>query len=435
MQHTGLSGLVAPRQRATGIDALLTGIQGLGEGFAGRGAAFAKEQTEQRQELSQERRQAALFDTRNAVNFLQLGDTAQALELFSNRRDNIQKLGGDPSDTQEIIQLIQTDPAQALAQLQRVEQEGVMRGLLPAPEAPGPGFTLGAGQQRFDAQGNKIAEGAAAPVKVDPLSAKIAATEQALGRKLSPQEIQQISGTAPRGPLVQNIVGGGGAIDRPLTEAEAGERGITPEDAKGLVVTGKGTIKAVPKSVTAQREADIEKGNITANQARLKVLGEATSSRRSSIKRAKTFLKQFESGNAQSGTTRAILDFVPGVFSKQAEFDQKFDAFAELAARAKLKAVGEVRPTNEDVEGMKNAIFGIGKDEPVNIELLQQFISEQEAEEADFIGLRSARKQGNIGTFVPGSVLPEGVTEDDIAVTMREENMTRQQVLEKLGGG
>ena len=54
-----------------------------------------------------------------------------------------------------------------------------------------------------------------------------------------------------------------------------------------------------------------------------------------------------------------------------------FNAFSEVAARQQLKASGETRPTDADVQGMKQAMFGIGRDEKVNVQLLEDFIADQ----------------------------------------------------------
>lgn len=75
--------------------------------------------------------------------------------------------------------------------------------------------------------------------------------------------------------------------------------------------------------------------------------------------------------------------YIPGVYTPQGQFDEELDAFAEVAARQMLKAMGEVRPTNEDVEGAKKAVFGIGKDERTNKRLLEKYIAEQEALESE----------------------------------------------------
>ena len=87
---------------------------------------------------------------------------------------------------------------------------------------------------------------------------------------------------------------------------------------------------------------------------------------------------------AQSGAGRSTLSFVPGTFTPQGKFDERLDGFAEIAARATLKAAGETRATDEDVKGAKRGLFGIGKDEKTNIELLRSFIKKQEQLEKQF---------------------------------------------------
>ena len=120
------------------------------------------------------------------------------------------------------------------------------------------------------------------------------------------------------------------------------------------------------------------------NKERLK-LSEAAPARRSSLIEAKKWLKRFESGDMASGAARKALTVAaPGVFTEQGRWDQEFDAFAERAARAMLKAMGEIRPTDADVIGAKRALFGVGKDEQVNIELLNKFIREQDSMESRF---------------------------------------------------
>ena len=71
-----------------------------------------------------------------------------------------------------------------------------------------------------------------------------------------------------------------------------------------------------------------------------------------------------------------------------------------------LKAMGEVRPTNEDVEGAKKAVFGIGKDERTNERLLKKYIEEQGALEAEAMELNtkqstSAKAPASDLTFIP----------------------------------
>jgi len=143
---------------------------------------------------------------------------------------------------------------------------------------------------------------------------------------------------------------------------------------------------------------------LKANTKRLSQLGSDQGERSNNISIAKDFLDGFQNEGANSGTTRTVASFLPGVFTDQGEFDQKLDAFAEKAARASLKANGDVRPTDADVDGAKAALFGIGKDEPVNIELLENFISSQELLDDEFAALKGAAKDNSIGDFVYGGV-------------------------------
>jgi len=113
--------------------------------------------------------------------------------------------------------------------------------------------------------------------------------------------------------------------------------------------------------------------------------------RRGAIDKAKYFLNAFKGVDAQgnpvspmnSGMARSALSWLP-TFTDQGRFDEEFNAFAEVAARQKLKQSGETRPTDADVEGMKRAMFGIGRDEQVNIKLLEDYIRSLEAEEGKF---------------------------------------------------
>ena len=145
-----------------------------------------------------------------------------------------------------------------------------------------------------------------------------------------------------------------------------------------------------------------QKETTKANTKRLTQLGSDQGERSNNISIARDFLDGFENQGRNSGTTRTVASYLPGVFTEQAEFDQKLDAFAEKAARASLKANGDQRPTDADVDGAKAALFGIGKDEPVNIELLENFIRSQELLDSEFAALKGAAKDKTLGEFVYG---------------------------------
>jgi len=102
--------------------------------------------------------------------------------------------------------------------------------------------------------------------------------------------------------------------------------------------------------------------------------GEPT--RKAAIEKATRMLTAFKSG-ADSGTSRGLAGLGGGQWTDQAAFDEELDALAELAARARLKAMGEVRPTDPDVKGVKESLFGRWKGENVNINLLTEYLQEQ----------------------------------------------------------
>lgn len=160
------------------------------------------------------------------------------------------------------------------------------------------------------------------------------------------------------------------------------------------------------QEITAAKEratpAFIEQQSIQASRKRLEELQSGEAGINQSLETAEAFLKAFETGEAsgplkgldlgdgaESGGGRAALGYAP-TFTDQGRFDELFNSFAETAARAKLKASGELRPTDADVEGMKRAMFGVGRDEKTNISLLRGFIEEQRANQQELAELRRA---------------------------------------------
>jgi len=167
------------------------------------------------------------------------------------------------------------------------------------------------------------------------------------------------------------------------------------------------------EGLLTDQQKGIQRGNIQ----RLGELSKTSASRLASIKKATKFKMALDKGEVQSGAGRIGASFIPGVFTKQAQFDEEFNAFAEIAARQALKASGETRPTDPDVEGMKRAMFGIGRDEQVNITLLNDFISAQNQDTGELDQLISASKDGSLGgfTFTPsqGAITDIGSLSDE----------------------
>ena len=101
------------QQAPSTMDRIANALQGFGAGVAGRGGEFLKNQQLQRQALSDERKQAAAEDLRRAKALIDNNDLKGLQALAQERLGYINQLGGDPSDTEQLIVLAQqaeTDP-------------------------------------------------------------------------------------------------------------------------------------------------------------------------------------------------------------------------------------------------------------------------------------------------------------------------------------
>lgn len=95
------------------MDRIANALQGFGAGIQGRGGEFLRNQQLQRQELSDERKRAAAEDLRRAKALIDNNDLKGLQALGQERLGYINQLGGDPSDTEQLIVLAQqaeTDP-------------------------------------------------------------------------------------------------------------------------------------------------------------------------------------------------------------------------------------------------------------------------------------------------------------------------------------
>ena len=149
------------------------------------------------------------------------------------------------------------------------------------------------------------------------------------------------------------------------------------------------------EGLLTDQQTEIQRQNIK----RLGSLSGTSTGRNAAVKKATKFKLALETGEAFSGAGRRAATFIPGVFTSQGEFDEEFNAFAEVAARQQLKASGETRPTDADVQGMKNAMFGLGRDEDVNVQLLGDFIRDQLAQTQELDQLIEASSGGNLSSF------------------------------------
>lgn len=329
-----------------------------------QGLNFAEQQEQQKLQRQQQlmalddKRKAAIFqDARSVNSFLKSGQPERALGVLSDRMTQIEQLGGDPRDTKEVADLIlQGDFNGAVSLLDSVEQAGVGAGFLKAP----------LDQREFKVQSSKVFD--------DGTILMLGSSGQR--RVVSPD------GQVVTGELAKNTI----------------------KEANKKVQDRKIALKNLDKDIKAEQS---KQGVLTEQQKviqgkninRIDLLKNTSTGRNAAIGKAVKFKRALESGEAFSGAGRKAASFVPGVFSSQGQFDEEFNAFAEVAARQTLKASGETRPTDADVQGMKNAMFGIGRDESVNVQLLDDFINTQKQEEEELNQLMDAAKSQKLSDF------------------------------------
>jgi len=131
--------------------------------------------------------------------------------------------------------------------------------------------------------------------------------------------------------------------------------------------------KAKPRTkLEEEREKDIAE--------RFSTLEEQRPNSMASIEEANFLIKELEKGNISTGPGSKLAGNVGAFFdTDESNLKERLDSLAEKAARAQLKANGETRPTDADVEGMKTAMFNLGNTETTNIGKLKDFIKQQEA--------------------------------------------------------
>jgi len=128
-----------------------------------------------------------------------------------------------------------------------------------------------------------------------------------------------------------------------------------------------------------------EKEAIKSKEQRIKTLREGATSRQGALQKAQNFRDKIAQGKMSTGAWRKFAqEWIPGVWTEQGALSEEFNSFAEIAARSALKASGEIRPTDADVKGMKEAMFGVGRDENVNVNLLDNAIAQMKQDEAEY---------------------------------------------------
>lgn len=354
-----------------------------------KGTEFARQREQdkfQRQQnfikLDDQRKGALFQDARMVNSFIKAGQPERALDVLSQRASAIEQFGGDGGDSAEIADFITRGDFQGATDLlDSVEDAGVGAGFLSDPL--GRELT----QAKLD---NLRGAGGVKPVSV------------------------QSSKILDDGSVIEVLKGGGRQVISTTGDILTGEAArdavkVSRDQAfnrKKELARLAQTIKREQsrEGLLTDQQTAIQRSNIK----RLGTLSGTSSGRVSSIKKAAKFMLALEKGEASSGASRKGASFIPGVFTSQGQFDEEFNAFSEVAARQQLKASGETRPTDADVQGMKQAMFGIGRDKTVNIQLLSDFITDQNAQNNELDQLIEASRGGTLSefTFTPVQAAP-----------------------------
>jgi hypothetical protein len=129
-------------------------------------------QRQEQQQLDEQRQKAMAKDAMTVYQLLNDNKIDDAISLVDRRVQYISELGGDPTDTLEIRQMLTTPGRldEARQELGLFVQASMENGLLPAPRVPEQ-FTLGADEVRYDDQGRVIARGLPKPTdQQEPLT-------------------------------------------------------------------------------------------------------------------------------------------------------------------------------------------------------------------------------------------------------------------------
>ena len=409
-------------QQAQPFNALLAGHQARQQQVQGEKRNKLLDLQTSGQQMNNDRA-AAEDDIRSAykgsldlVNILgQEGEvTPQALQsaqgYMQSRINEIEGRGGNSEGSRRALALLQTGGIEELRQAPAKIQDTMVKiGMLKAPQNQG--FTLGQGQQRYDAQGNLIASGA-------PKSSGTGlAVDDFIG---TPVRVERDGKTFLAG-----------MVQTPDGDFEVREVGVNGEltDTSGRTadeqVKDKGRTEAVKRAVVQSDKAFEKLESINTNIANLEeginlIQNEGASTgviadllptvRSSSIK-----LKNLQS--------RLGLDII-GAVTFGALSKGELDLALSTALPGKL-------PENELIQFLtekRNAQVKL-RDQ---ITEFAQFTGAGDKTTAEWLEFKKQQKN----TAQPSEAatnLPTGVTEEDVAFTMERHNMTREQVLQQLG--
>jgi hypothetical protein len=205
-----------PEEKRTFGQKAMNAFKGFGAGLAGFGPEFVMMQRQEQQQLDEQRQKAMAKDALTAYQLISDNKIDDAISFVDRRVQYINELGGDPTDTLEIRQMLTTPGRldEARQELGLFVQASMENGLLPVPERREP-IRVGANDRLFDPNTfEEIVSAAPAAQEQEP------AAVQSLRIRAAEAGLQP--GTQPYVDFMLSGGGGGGGVSVPITVQAAG---------------------------------------------------------------------------------------------------------------------------------------------------------------------------------------------------------------------
>lgn len=434
------------RRKPTRLQQVGRFLEGFGAGYQGKGREYIADLREERELRNKKLADASVLDAQTIERALSGGNQKEAVDVLVDRANLLERMGEDASDTYALRNLIvQGNTQGALSEVNTFLDAARRRGLI-TPPAPiesryvstdaqgrlGTVVPVAGGGTRFEPSTGATAK-PVEPTEYNTYTSdgierysdgpyagyslgKVAEMQRTgqLGKfgDVMPSMTPRAAAPAPevRPPMRMTTPPAAGATDL-YAGLSTQEAAILRSEQNQLGLERERAAAEEERKITEEKErlSPVQTEAQKANLKRLNELAELRANRITGMETAQQFLNAFRSGEKSSGAGRKALSFLPiGTYTEQGQFDEALDSFAEFAARERLKATGEVRPTDDDVKGAKKALFGIGRDETVNINLLETFIRQQQAAENEYQSLIDARTQGTLEDYIPNIDIPTG---------------------------
>jgi hypothetical protein len=432
-----LYGIPTARRR-TGKEVIGDIGEGFRSGLLNRDPRFSREQRQEK--LTQ----ATLQDAEEIKRALNSNDMRKATDILVDRANLLEGMGESAEDTYALRDMIVSGNAKnALGEIDTFINAATRRGLIQAPSPIESKYVATDAQGRLGTVVPVAGGGTRFEPSTGATAKPVAPTEYgtytsdgierysdgpyagySLGKVAEMQRTGQLGkfgdvmpsmtprAAAPevRPPMLMTTPPAAGAPDL-YAGLSTQEAAIVRTEQNDLRLERERDAAEEERKIAAEEErlSPVQTEAQKANLKRLNELAELRANRITGMETAQQFLDAFRSGEKSSGAGRKALSFLPiGTYTEQGQFDEALDSFAEFAAREKLKASGEIRPTDADVKGAKQALFGIGRDESVNINLLETFIRQQQAAENEYSNLIDARTKGTLQDYIPSIDIPTG---------------------------